>query len=413
MKQIRITARILIGLVFIFSGFVKGVDPMGSAIKFTEYFEVFHLGGLESISLALAIILSTAEFIIGISLVVGLRMRVTAWAALLFMVFFTLLTLYSAIANPVTDCGCFGDALVLTNWQTFYKNVVLLALAVVVFINHSQYKPYSCCLAEWGLVALFAACMVSISVYGVRHLPILDFRPYHVGANIPSDMVIPEGAPAPVYESTLYYKKNGVTKEFSLQNFPANDTTWQFVDSKSKLIKEGYIPPIRNFSIVQEDGLDITEQVLSDNNYSFIFISPDLRKVSFKAWEKIKGIQKFAEANGYKFYFLTGSTQDMVVSLKTQWSLNFSFSFTDVTTLKTINRANPGMMLLKEGTILGQWNVLDIPKAEIFKGNMLSAAITKYYKEVEQKRILLLLSLLILSFVTIWFCKRRDKCCTQ
>jgi uncharacterized membrane protein YphA (DoxX/SURF4 family) len=407
MKHIRIAARILIGIVFIFSGFVKGIDPMGSAIKFTEYFEVLHLGWLGHFSLILAITQSTAEFLIGISLVIGLRMMLTAWLTLIFMIFFTILTLYIAIVNPVTDCGCFGDALVITNWQTFYKNIVLFVLAIIVFNNRIHYLPYGKSILEWTIIALFAASMVGVSLYGVEHLPIVDFRPYHVGVNIPSDMIIPEGAPSPVYETTLYYKKNGAIKEFTLQNFPSKDTTWKFVDSKSVLVKEGYTPPIRNFSIAQENGDDITQQVLSDNNYSFIFMSSDLKKITYSGWKKIMEFKQYVLKNGNNFYFLTGSPQNTVSSIKTQLNLDFSFCFADVTTLKTINRANPGLMLLKEGTILAQWNVNDIPNPKDLKGGILSYVVTNYHKDIELKRMLLLLSGLLLSFLTIWFLRQK------
>jgi hypothetical protein len=408
MKHIRIAARILIGIVFIFSGFVKGIDPMGSAIKFTEYFEVLHLGWLEHFSLILSITQSTAEFLIGISLVIGLRMMLTAWLTLIFMIFFTILTLYIAIVNPVTDCGCFGDALVLTNWQTFYKNIVLFVLALIVFNNRIHYLPYGRFIYEWIIIALFAASMVGVSLYGIEHLPIVDFRPYHVGVNIPSDMVIPEGAPSPVYETTLFYKKNGVIKEFTLQNFPSKDTTWKFVDSKSVLIKEGYTPPIRNFSIAREDGEDITQQVLSDNNYSFIFMSSDLKKITYNGWKKITEFEQYILKNGNNFYFLTGSPQNIVSSVKTQLNLDFSFCFSDVTTLKTINRANPGLMLLKDGTIVAQWNVNDIPNPKELKGGILSYVLTEYNKGIEHKRMLLLLSGLLLSFLTIWCLKQKE-----
>lgn len=389
MKQVRIILRILIGIVFIFSGFVKGIDPMGSAIKFSEYFEVFHLAWLDSAALVLSILMSTAEFLIGIALVTGLRMVVTAWSLLIFMVFFTILTLYIAIENPVTDCGCFGDAIKLTNWQTFYKNIVFLALAVGVFKLRKTYIPYASAFKEWVLVGAFAASMVWISIYSYNHLPLIDFMPYNVGTHIPTKMDRPEGAPVDEYATTLFYEKNGEVKEFTIDNYPADDTTWIFKDSKSVLIKEGYKPPIHGFSIVQEDGSDITAQVLADASYSYLFISPNLSKIEPENWKKIVAIYNLSQKNNYNFYFLNGSPQGVAMEMKAKYKLPFAFQFTDVTTLKTIVRSNPGLILLKEGVILGKWHYNDIPKFNE-REPLLSAVLTKDFRSIEGKRVWIL-----------------------
>jgi uncharacterized membrane protein YphA (DoxX/SURF4 family) len=407
MKHIRIALRILLGLVFIFSGFVKGIDPMGSAIKFSEYFEVFHLSWLGSLSLILSVLQSSAEFLIGIALVVGLRMVVTAWSALVFMLFYTILTLYIAIANPVTDCGCFGDALVITNWQTFYKNIVMLGITVLIFRSRKLYIPYASAFKEWILVAFFAGSMTWISVYCYNHLPVVDFMPYHVGAHIPSQMVIPDGAPVDEYSTTLYYERDGIVKEFTIDNYPAEDSTWIFKDSKSVLIKEGYKPPIHGFSIIQEDGVEITEQVLADSNYSILFVSPNLSDVKPGNWKQILQVYEYTQKKGINFYFLNGSPHDVVIQTKEKYKLPFTFYFTDVTTLKTIIRSNPGMVLLKEGIILGKWHYNDIP---VLKGKepLLSYVLTNDFRKIERKTIWIIgLGLITLLFI-LWFIKKKN-----
>jgi hypothetical protein len=323
------------------------------------------------------------------------------------MLFFTVLTLYSAIFSPVSDCGCFGDALVITNWQTFYKNVVLLALAIFIFKNRFDYTSYGSCLKEWLLVGFFAASMTSISVYAFQHQPLLDFRPYHVGSNIPSKMEIPAGAPAHEFKTTLYYSKNGVIKEFTLDNFPANDTTWKWVRTDNKIIKEGYIPPIRSFSIVQEDGVELSQQILGDQNYSFLFLSPDLQKLTNSNWNKIADYKKYVDSIGANFYFVTGSPTNITSSLKQQLNLSYDFVLADVTMLKTINRANPGLMILKEGTILAQINVNDLPNPKELKGTVLSTLVTGYYKQGEHLLVYLLLTLLGLSIALVWVFKSK------
>jgi hypothetical protein len=220
-------------------------------------------------------------------------------------------------------------------------------------------------------------------------------------------MIIPEGAPAPVNETTLYYSKNGVVKEFTLSNFPSNDTTWKFVDAKNIVIKEGYKPPIYNFSIVQQDGVDITDTVLFDTEYSFLFISPDLETISPEEWLKIKELNSFIEKQGYKFYFLNGSPKNIIDAVQKKYNIPFSFCFTDVTTLKTIIRANPGLMVIKDGVILAKWHANDFPKPDELKGNLLSNLLTNYAKKNEQKRVYLLLSLLIITLIIIYNKRKR------
>ncbi len=407
MKYVRIIIRILLGLVFVFSGFVKGIDPMGSAIKFTEYFGIFHMSWLESAAIVLSIALSTAEFLIGVALIIGLRMKVTAWAALLFMSFFTVLTLYSAIANPVTDCGCFGDALVITNWQTFYKNIILISLAIFIFYFRNKFIPYSKPETEWILVGMFALLGCGISIYCYHHLPIMDFRPYNIGTHIPSKMTIPEGAQTDQYFTRLLYEKNGVVKEFTIDNYPSTDSTWTFKDSKSELIKKGYTPPIHGFSITTKNNEDITQKVLSDTSYSFIFISEKVEKIKPELWSVIQKYHHFAISNNQKFYILTSSLPDVTDMIKKTYQIEFDFHYADQTTLKTIIRSNPGLMVLKDGVILGLWHFNDFPQPDYFKGNILSKILTQYNKSIEWKRI----GLLFMGFMTVMvvlFLKRKS-----
>jgi len=406
MKYIRIISRILVGLLFIFSGFVKGVDPMGSAIKFSEYFEIFHLTWLGSISLPLSILLSTSEFLIGVSLLIGLRMKVTAWAALLFMSFFTLLTLYSAIFNPVSDCGCFGDAIKLTNWQTFYKNVVLIVIVFFIFYSRNKYIPYGKPPHEWILVIFFASVGTSISIYCYQHLPIMDFRPYSVGTYIPEKMITPAGAPSDQFEIIYYYEKNGVVKEFPVINnqfSPPEDSTWKYKDRKDKLIKEGYKPPIHDFSINTENGEDITNSMLADTSYAFVFIIQNAGKVKPTIWTKILEYERFAVEKNHKFYILTSSPKSVVEEVKNKFHLNISFHYTDGTTLNTIIRSNPGLVLMRHGTVLGMWHYNDFPATGYFKGDILSKVLTDYNKSMEWKRIFILsLGFLLVIIGLLW-----------
>ena len=395
-KLLTILCRILLGLVFIFSGFVKGVDPMGSAIKFAEYFDAFHIPWLDSMSLILSIVLSTVEFLIGIALVTGLRMEVTSRAAVLFMGFFTILTLYSVIWNPVSDCGCFGDALILTNWQTFCKNIILIILALIIFYRRKTYVSFSSSSSEWTILAVFLCFVLGISFYSLNHLPIVNFRPYTIGTHIPSKMVMPEGVQGDVYETTLFYEKNHQVKSFTLQNFPWKDTTWKFKEQKSVLVKKGYTPPIHGFSITSAQNEDISQAMLQDTSYSFVFISVDLLSIKKPQWQQIKEYEQAMAGSGKKFYLVTSSTEDVWEKIRTTYQLPFEVYYADPVTLKTIMRANPGLMLLKDGVILGLWHYHDIPPVSFFKGNILSDTLS-IYQSVNQRKSIFLLAMILMS----------------
>src|SRR6056297_2251499 len=247
MKFIKHISRMLVGITFIFSGFVKGIDPWGSAYKFTDYFNAMGLEWLVWAAFPLGVILAFAEFAIGVGLLFNAFLRFFSWLALLFMAFFLPLTLWIALKNPVTDCGCFGDALVLTNWETFYKNIALMLLTIIVFwfrkdISGENNKKTSLLLSGVSVAVYFA-----FVVYSYNHLPVIDFRPYKVGVNIPEAMAIPEDAPREEYENIFYYKnKNtGEVQEFTEENYPWQDTLhWEYHDMESILVKEGYEPPI-------------------------------------------------------------------------------------------------------------------------------------------------------------------------
>lgn len=358
-------SRIILGCVFVFSGFVKAVDPLGSTYKFQDYFAAFGMDGLKFIALSSSFFLSGLEFVLGIFLLLAVYRRFTAIVTLLFMSFMTCLTLYLAIKNPVTDCGCFGDALIISNWETFYKNIILMVFTVVVFLWYKLMTPVFSSRSS-SLVSLYVCMFIlGISTYCYRNLPILDFRPYKIGANIPEKMVIPDGAPHDVYETTFIYEKDGVKQEFTLENYPANDPSWKFVDSKSVLVKKGYTPPIHDFTIVTTTGEDITQEVLSDTTYSFLLIAHKLDKANDSDVDKINELYDFSQRFGYGYYMLTASTPDQIVEWAENTGAEYKICTADDVTLKTIIRSNPGMMLIKNGTIINKWAHRNLPGRDV------------------------------------------------
>lgn len=354
--------RILLGLVFVFSGFVKAIDPLGSTYKFDDYFIAF--GDLfvifTNISFPLAILLSTLELVIGLSLLLKVYLRLTSILAFLFMLVMTPLTLYIAIkSNLVTDCGCFGDALVISNWATFYKNLVLISMVIFLLIFQKQIHSIFTRLSQRILFILFILFGVGLSIYCYRHLPLIDFRPYKVGVNISKAMEIPEGAKADEYLTTFIYEKDGIQKEFTLENYPKGDSTWKFVDQKTVLVAEGFKPKVHDFSIVDANYDDITGDVLAYAGRTYLLVMYDLEKTSEEGAIKAERIYQESLLSGTKFYALTASTDNVIQSFRAKTKVTYPFYKTDPITLKTIIRANPGLVLIKNGTIEGKWNWRD------------------------------------------------------
>lgn len=396
MKNVYAISRILVGLVFTFSGFVKAVDPMGSTFKFKDYFSAFHLEMLAPMALTLAIVLSTLEFVVGVALLFNARTRIASWGALLFMAIFTPLTLVLALTNPVTDCGCFGDALILTNWETFGKNIVLMFLTLVIF-KHSKKMVLASSVKEQLLLLSCAILFsVGISINGLSHLPLIDFRPYHVGANIEEGMKIPPGAPSDQYKSIFIYKKNGVSKEFDESNYPWQDSTWKFVDAKQIKTKEGYHPPIHDFSISNDAQGDITDLILKDKGYTFIVVSRNLEELDPKYQKQINELASFCQVQGYGFIGLTASMENQIKTFKEVHNIPFTFYNTDEIQLKTIIRANPGLILLQQGTILEKWHPNDLPEVEQLQRNLTALSLSQGQKKENRLIIICITSTLLL-----------------
>ena len=305
-------SRLLLGLTFVFSGFVKAVDPLGTTYKIQDYFAAFgsFFEQFNSVALFLAVALFTLEFVIGFNLLFNFKIKLSSILALLFMLIMTPLTLYIALEDPVKDCGCFGDAIVLSNWATFGKNVVLFVLVIVLVVTLKKHRSIWRNAVEWVGVVIALLIPISISLYSYFHLPIIDFRPYKIGADIVRSMEVPEGAKSDVYETTFIYAKDGVEKEFTLANFPDENDGWIFIEQKTTLIEKGYEPPIHDFSIVNAMGDDITYEVLEKEGFTFFLIAYDVNKTEHKFNEKIASIHQLAQYGDIDFYAMTASVDE-------------------------------------------------------------------------------------------------------
>jgi len=370
-------ARILFGIVFIFSGFTKGIDPWGATYKFIDYFQVLNLSFLDNLAFLLAVLQAFAEFAIGVAFLFNWKMRFFAWPGLFFMMIFTPLTLWIALKNPVTDCGCFGDALIISNWATFYKNTALALFGIVVFVNRRWFEKriksrYPFILSILTFIAYFV-----FAWYSYNHLPVIDFRPYKIGTNIPEAMSVPPDAEQDVYKNTFYYKnrKTGKIKKFNEDNYPWKDTlNWAYNNAESVLIQKGYEPPIHDFMIESADGDNVLDYFINseNNDYLFILVAYDLYKSSTKTQSKINTLANWSIHQDISFICLTSTLSGECTTFAQKNDAPYEFFNCDEITLKTIVRSNPGLVLIQKGIIKAKWHYNDIPSPEEFWDKYLS-----------------------------------------
>lgn len=357
-------SRLILAAVFIFSGVVKSIDPLGTAYKIGDYLEAFGFtADVSAFALCASIALSGLEFVLGWNLLFNLKTKISLLATAVFMAIMTPLTLFIALKNPVSDCGCFGDALKLTNWQTFFKNLVLVAVLAVSFFSFEKNKSR---FNSWIFVILATVISVVFSIYNYRHLPIVDFRPYKIGTHLLSAMEIPENAEQDEFLTTFIYEKNGEKQSFTLENYPASDTAWHFVEQRTELVREGFRPPVHDFALISADGEDLTQTLLSRDGYLFLLIAYDLDKADLRFAERVNEIYDFAFFAGHEFYAVTASGFNSIMNFSQKTAARYPFLSADPTTLKTVIRSNPGLLLLHDGVIIAKFHARDIPTAEKF-----------------------------------------------
>ena len=396
MQKLRITAvnvcRFVLAATFIFSGYVKAIDPLGTLYKLKDYAAAMSLNGLlpDWVLVGVAIALGALEFALGVLMLFAVRRHVVSRITLAFMTAMTALTLWIFVADPVKDCGCFGDALKLTNGETLLKNIVLSACAALVAWRPVDMARFISRSNQWIVRYYTVAYIVITSVYCLYTLPIFDFRPYHVGMNIKQGMEIPEGAEQPEFESTFLLRKNGETREFTLDNYP--DSTWEYVDTRTVQTKKGYEPPIHDFALTSCDtGEDITEQVLTKKGYTFLLVSPRLAVADDSNFGDIDQIYEYAEENGIDFYCVTASANDEIERWRDLTGAEYQFCNADETTLKTMIRSNPGLMLLKDGTIIGKWSHNALPQTDDLTAPLQQLTIGKAQNDSATERLLIVL----------------------
>ncbi|WP_066224516.1 BT_3928 family protein [Formosa haliotis] len=360
MKVLVNISRIFVGVLFIISGLIKLNDPIGFSFKLEEYFSaaVLNLTALEPYALMISVMVVIFEVLLGIFLLIGYKPKFTVWSLLLMIIFFTFLTFYSAYFNKVTDCGCFGDAIKLTPWESFTKDIVLLFFILILFAGMRHIKPI---FGRFGLtiVALlgFIACL-SFGYHVLMHLPVKDFRPYKIGANLWENMIVPEDAPKADIDYLWTFNVNGKEEVIKTKgSYPTVDG--EFVSVDTEVIDPGYEPPIHDFTI-ERNGEDFTEQILHEDHV-VLLVAYNLEKSEKLGLQAIKNVSDKALENGYKVIGLTASGDEIQNKLKEELHFKFDFYFTDETALKTIIRSNPGILVLEKGTVTQKvhWNDVD------------------------------------------------------
>lgn len=350
MKYLVGVVRIFVGILFIISGFIKLNDPVGFSFKLEEYFSqgVLDLPFLTPFALAISISVVIVEVMVGVMLILGYKRKLTLWTLLAMIIFFTFLTFYSAYFNKVTDCGCFGDAIKLTPWQSFSKDVVLLILILIIYAGRKYITPLVSSKTLMPVLYISFITCIGYVYYVLNHLPVIDFRPYEIGKNIEEGMSTPEDAPKAIFEYRWKFNVNG-NEEIHVTNGDYPTVNGEFIDVETEEIQAGYEPPVHDFTIEQE-GEDFAGSLLQEPKLVMV-IAYDLRKSNLEVFKEIKTVADKAKAKGYKVIGMSASGPDQTDALKKEYSLGFDFYFTDETTLKTIVRSNPGVLVLEKGTI--------------------------------------------------------------
>lgn len=398
-KMIAECCRVLLGVTFIFSGTVKAIDPMGTAIKIGEYLASFGMEYGRWFEVLLSFNMIALEFMLGVCMLTAVYRKLATLGVLIFMSFMTPLTFYLAVFNPVPDCGCFGDAWIITNWQTFYKNLVLLAAAVFAWMYYKQLTSFYTYRSYW-FVGLFSYLFcLGFCYWNYNHLPITDFRPYKVGANIPRLMEIPPDAPQDEY--VFVYEKNGQTKEFKLEEAPAGDSTWTYVDAR--LVKQGFVPKVSSFALFNEHGENVADELFTRPGIVMLLVAHRTEEASDEHIDEINHAYDYAMEHKLAFYGVTGSSDGHIAEWVKHTGADYPFLTADEVLLKTIIRSNPGLVLLREGTILAKWHHNDIPGEEELN-KVLSSYVEgdRREKQTEKERWLTVIAAFVLPLLLVW-----------
>jgi uncharacterized membrane protein YphA (DoxX/SURF4 family) len=354
-----VVARSFLGLLFIFSGIGKGIDPVGTEYRVEDYFIAFGMDWAIPSSLVMSVILNTSEFLVGLVLLLNIKIKLTSVLTLIMMAFFTVVTINDAINNPVPDCGCFGDALVITNWQTLYKNLVIDTFVILVFFTRNRQSAWFRSKIEWGMTAIFAAGFIYFQVISINHLPYIDFRNWKVGNKMVHENPLPKK-----YFISFKNINSGEITEYLSPNYPYTDSLWM---AENEFVSQRVVDPnpvLHDLSLEDADGNNYTEQIIGNPGMQFMLIAYDLDKSDTSKMDYIRQFINCCNSSGFSFVILTSSLSEQAEAFRAKHKLDAEFYYADDIALKTMIRANPGLILLNNGTISGKWHYKDLPNFE-------------------------------------------------
>jgi uncharacterized membrane protein YphA (DoxX/SURF4 family) len=355
-------SRILLGALFIFSGFVKGVDPVGTEYRIVDYFIAYGADWAFPMALPLSVIMNAAEFVLGMMLLFNVKIRTTFWLTLLMMVFFTITTFYDALYNLVPDCGCFGNAIILSNWQTFYKNLLILGFLMVAFFAQKKLKSWFSIKVEYILTFIFILGFVSFEIYNIRHLPVIDFREWKVGNRMAPQDKLP-------LQYFLKYEntETGEEKEYLSPDYPYDDSVWM---SHWEFVGQRVVDPNPKTAVLMiedAEGNNMSAEIIENPDFQFMFVAYDLSKTDLSKLEEIKDFARLCQDKGYSFIMLTSTLPEEVEAFVEMNNLSIDYCFTDDVSLQAMIRSNPGLVLLKDAVVLGKWHYNDFPGFDEFE----------------------------------------------
>jgi triosephosphate isomerase len=360
MKYLRAISRLIIGLTFIFSGFVKIIDPVGAGLIIEEYFKIVGFGQWHFLYQTIGVMLSGAELLIGISVLLGIRMKYSAKAAFWFMALFTGITLILAIFNPITDCGCFGEAIKLTNLETFLKNLALMIFATILYLQRNRFVPIAPAWWEWGFAGVYGVMIIFLSLYSYRHLPLIDFMEFKVGTDIASRLDSQSyDSGGSDFETELIYSKDGKNYTFTIDNLP--DSSYTFVDSRTKEVRRrGFNKPM-DFAISDSENNYVTDSILSVKGPLFFISLPFADEVGNKRSQRILRFTDSLKSLNIPAVLLTGSEISKTNEIVKEAAIDIDIYHTDFKTLLTLNRSNGGVVYLYDGIIIKKWSSAGTP----------------------------------------------------
>jgi len=362
MKILITISRILVGLLFIFSGLIKANDPHGLSYKMQEFFELWGMEKFNSWTLVFSVLMNAFEIIAGFALLLGWRIRLFIWLLLLLILFFTFLTGYAYLSGKVRECGCFGDCIPLTAGQSFSKDLILLVLILFLFFVQRRIKPLLSQAANIALLVVATVLSVAFQWYVLIHLPAVDCLPYRAGTNMPEKMKAPPGSIPDSTVITMIYNKNGQQVEIVGNNFPADfDDSYKFVSRYDKLVRKGNAEPaIKDFVLLTEAGTDTTQAVLEQEGFKIFIFTKELEEYPAPWVKEFSLIYTMAKAKHIPLYFITGNYDNVVDWTRKAGIIEgVSILKCDGVAIKTAARANPTLYLLKKGTILKKWSYAD------------------------------------------------------